>query len=160
MLKHKLESTDLFDLVDYRTDDFELPDWRIEMHAAKLSGVYFLFSGNELVYIGQSSNISSRVAMHAGTSPFHFDSYSYIECSPGRCDEIEALYTLIFRPRQNVTDYGRPIHGGVNGMLKKVMLDGTPAIELTPPLVRKKPEWLIKIEAKEAAYEAAQHLAA
>lgn len=40
-------------------------------------GIYFLFDGNTLVYIGQSENIFETVPVHLKTK--QFDSWNYIE---------------------------------------------------------------------------------
>ena len=42
----------------------------------KIRGVYFLYRGEEIVYIGQSINITKRIWTHA--SEKEFDSYRYI----------------------------------------------------------------------------------
>ena len=44
-----------------------------------ISGVYFLFDKDELVYVGCSNDIFKRIIQHEGKKVF--DSYSYIELS-------------------------------------------------------------------------------
>ena len=67
----------------------------------KVRGVYFLFDDDELVYIGQSENILSRIASHLNDK--RFDSYNFIECQYGNLDALEAKYILKYNPKYNKT---------------------------------------------------------
>jgi len=70
-----------------------------------ISGVYFLFSGEELMYIGQSKNVHARVASHIGRADFSFDRYSYIHTPPSALDEWESFYIHALQPPKNKGDY-------------------------------------------------------
>jgi hypothetical protein len=69
------------------------------------SGVYFLIDGREVVYVGQSADILSRIATHRKQGR-RFDRFTYIECEPEKMDELEAQYIAAFAPRLNVS-FGR-----------------------------------------------------
>jgi hypothetical protein len=63
------------------------------------SGVYFLIYGDEVVYVGQSTNVHARVTQHVGFKTF--DRWAYMYCTVDSLDSIEALYIHILRPRYN-----------------------------------------------------------
>lgn len=67
-----------------------------------ICGIYFLFSAdNEIVYVGQSKDILTRVEKHKQTKVF--DRFAYVRCSPERLDILELAYILKFDPIYNVT---------------------------------------------------------
>lgn len=65
-----------------------------------VKGVYFLFKDGELVYIGQSCNIYSRLAVHLADK--NFDQFSFIEVR-NSAERIKKEKYLIqkFKPRYN-----------------------------------------------------------
>jgi hypothetical protein len=69
------------------------------------SGVYFLIAGDQIVYVGQSVNVYSRIAQHSKL----FDRYAYIPCSVDVMDRLESLYIHCFRP---------PLNGNMNSVEK------------------------------------------
>ncbi len=64
----------------------------------KLRGIYFLIQCNEIVYVGQATDIIGRVYHH--TKKKIFDSFSYLECE-GDMNLVEAEYILRFDPAYN-----------------------------------------------------------
>lgn len=62
-------------------------------------GIYFLILDKEVVYIGQSINITSRIGHHFGV--YQFDSYSFIECSAEELDLLESIYIQAYLPPLN-----------------------------------------------------------
>ena len=64
----------------------------------RISGIYFLFKGEELVYIGQSINIMGRINNH---NIDEWDSYSYTEVPRWNLTTIEQQYIHKFKPRRN-----------------------------------------------------------
>ena len=64
----------------------------------KSSGVYFLLHDDEIVYVGQSVHIYSRIAGHADKK---FNRYAYIPCPPEALDVLESLYIHLLRPALN-----------------------------------------------------------
>jgi len=62
-------------------------------------GVYFLIQDHEVVYVGQSINVFSRVREH-GTSKV-FNRFAYIACTNDELDLLESLYIHYLRPKYN-----------------------------------------------------------
>lgn len=67
-------------------------------------GIYFLFSGDAVVYIGQSINIYGRLAAHLTSKKF--DSYAMVECKPEDLNRLEHGYICRFRPAMNLDKNG------------------------------------------------------
>lgn len=67
-------------------------------------GVYFLFKGDECVYVGQSTNVHARVREHrqARNGTKDFDSYSWIPVDPDQLTAIELYYIDQIHPPLNV----------------------------------------------------------
>lgn len=66
---------------------------------AKLRGIYFLILGDEIVCVGQATDVISRVYHHAKKKDF--DSFTCFECKNGDMNLIEAEYILQFNPAYN-----------------------------------------------------------
>ena len=67
-----------------------------------IRGVYFLYRGNLLVYIGSSQNILNRIPDHFSTK--EFDSYSYIEINGNiNINKVETLFIRKYKPEYNVS---------------------------------------------------------
>lgn len=72
-----------------------------------LSGVYLLFLGNDVVYVGQSADIYRRIYEHssgrAKGEKKHFSSWEYIEIEDeeSRVD-TESLLIKLFKPKYNI----------------------------------------------------------
>ena len=64
----------------------------------KSSGVYFLVQDQEVVYVGQSVNIYSRIAQHPDKK---FDKYAFVPCEVALLDKLESLYIHTLKPRLN-----------------------------------------------------------
>lgn len=67
------------------------------------AGVYFLFLGDELVYIGQSNNCEVRINQHADKGLKVFDRYAMIRLHGNRADRQQVEWQLIhiFKPKYN-----------------------------------------------------------
>lgn len=67
-----------------------------------IRGVYFLFLNDEIVYIGQSGNIYSRVQQHVRLKEKNFNKVFY-QVIPKGIDilAVEKQYILQFRPKYN-----------------------------------------------------------
>jgi len=61
-------------------------------------GVYFLLKGRQVVYVGQSVSIYSRIGSHTDKE---FDRYAYIPCERDMLDKLESLYIHCLRPPLN-----------------------------------------------------------
>lgn len=65
------------------------------------SGVYMLFKGNSLVYIGQSKNVLARVGQHVTEGVKEFDGASFVPCQPELMDALESTLIHLLRPPLN-----------------------------------------------------------
>lgn len=62
-------------------------------------GVYLLFDGCEVVYVGQSKNITKRLLQH--TSDKIFDGYAVLKCDAEWLNDVEKHYIREFSPKYN-----------------------------------------------------------
>jgi hypothetical protein len=62
-------------------------------------GVYFLLQGEEVIYVGQSADIPSRVLSHRRTKDF--DRYATMPIPRDWLSEVEAEYILHYQPELN-----------------------------------------------------------
>ena len=68
------------------------------------SGIYFLLSHRrEVVYVGKSKNLFSRLGEHLRDDAKKFSHYTYIEVVDRGLDEAERYYIDLFRPKFNKT---------------------------------------------------------
>lgn len=66
------------------------------------SGVYFLYKGDELVYIGESDSIFSRVGTHIREGVKDFDTWAYHEIEGTRERKaLEGFLISIYKPKYN-----------------------------------------------------------
>lgn len=92
----------------------EIAAGRMELPCA--SGVYFLLSGERVVYVGQSVAVFKRVLEHMATK--RFDGFAYVPCDPENLNVLESLYIHALRPILN----GKSAGGRV-GMCAPMRLD-------------------------------------
>lgn len=64
-------------------------------------GVYFLIKHQEVVYVGQSINVLSRLSRHRRDGLIDFDSFNVIPCHETELDELEQSYILAMMPLYN-----------------------------------------------------------
>lgn len=81
-------------------------------------GVYFLVSGAEVVYVGQSVDVMLRVANHAGDK--FFDGAFFIPLDAQELDAVEGAFIRALRPQRNL-DPGPP--GDDAGVLARFGLE-------------------------------------
>lgn len=85
-------------------------------------GIYFLYDGDEIVYIGMAIDIPTRINVHRQQKKYKFNSAKYllIENSKDRA-KLERKFIKEFRPKFNIFDnpdnqhlmgYNRTISGG------------------------------------------------
>jgi hypothetical protein len=70
-------------------------------------GVYFLVHKKRIVYVGQSTNVFSRIVTH--TQSKTFDSYVFMPCEKKMLDKLESLYIHFLLP---------PLNGNLNNGYK------------------------------------------
>lgn len=75
--------------------------------AAKVCGVYFLWMGDELAYIGSSANVRSRVGGHCSDPKTRFNRATYLAVEWPWQFAIEAIYIRAYRPQGNSTHAGQ-----------------------------------------------------
>lgn len=63
-----------------------------------LVGIYFLIHDNEIVYIGQSTNVYRRLTAH---SDKQFSGYAVVPCETHELDILESLYIHCLQPKYN-----------------------------------------------------------
>ena len=64
-------------------------------------GIYFLYDGDELVYVGQAENVLVRLSAHRKETSKEFDSFSWISMPNGNLNQTKAEYISQYRPRLN-----------------------------------------------------------
>lgn len=64
-------------------------------------GIYFLFKGGELVYVGKTINFMQRLTDHIRVGRIEYDTYNLIACPLADLDALEALYVRHYKPRLN-----------------------------------------------------------
>lgn len=87
------------------TGDYLLTERQIVRAGRKINeftGIYFLIRGSNVVYVGQSKNIYSRIAAHSSSKSF--DSMAWIACNAEKLDSLESLYIHFFKPELNGGD--------------------------------------------------------
>lgn len=68
---------------------------------ARRPGIYFLFDGRELKYIGSSGNVRKRVDAHDKGGAFYFDRARYLPVAWPWHLAIEGLYIRHYKPPHN-----------------------------------------------------------
>ena len=78
------------------------------------SGIYFLWTGSEVTYVGESKNIRTRISAHAGDVKRGYvrgDYVSYLEFPANDLKEIEAYYIWKCKPKFNQSKNRTAWHG-------------------------------------------------
>jgi hypothetical protein len=71
------------------------------------TGIYFLIKDNKVIYVGQSRNITCRLAGHAQSKTF--DSWYWIPCEVERLNEVERVYIRTLLPVENMDSTSRKL---------------------------------------------------
>lgn len=70
--------------------------------------VYFLMSARDIVYIGQSRSVYSRIAAHIALAQMKFTRVYVLWCNEDQLDDLERRYIAKFKPRYNLVHvFGR-----------------------------------------------------
>jgi excisionase family DNA binding protein len=78
-----------------------LSDALAQLHAEQQSGVYFLWDGLTIVYVGQSRNIRERLCQHIADGRKAFDGVSFLFCSVRSLNSVERHYIEALLPQYN-----------------------------------------------------------
>jgi hypothetical protein len=73
--------------------------FRVSMR--QMMGIYFLWSGYSVVYVGQSKNVYSRVNTHILEGKKRFDYACAINCKQGDLDKMESAFIGLLKPIYN-----------------------------------------------------------
>lgn len=66
-------------------------------------GIYFLYRGTELVYIGQTTHLLPRLGNHIDDNSKEFDFYKFLEINGNiNLDSIERDYIMKYKPIYNI----------------------------------------------------------
>lgn len=65
-----------------------------------ITGIYFLFSNNELVYVGQSTDVLRRIQQHRSDKVF--DEFCFKKCLERDLDTLERNTIRFYKPRYNI----------------------------------------------------------
>lgn len=65
----------------------------------EISGIYFLVLGGEVVYVGQSCNVATRILNHKNKT---YDRALVLPCPRSKLNEIEAAFIGFFKPALNM----------------------------------------------------------
>lgn len=65
------------------------------------SGIYFLVKGSEVVYVGQSTSVLSRIGTHILDTNKDFDAFSFLSAPKKSLDLLETIYIKVLNPRLN-----------------------------------------------------------
>lgn len=96
--KHEFENKQESDLVKkILTDTNSLMSERFKV--AKVIGVYFLFQGDTLIYIGKSKDVFFRAARHI--KALNYTSFAYIEVPENLLSIVERLLISVYMPHCN-----------------------------------------------------------
>jgi len=76
---------------------------RISVSSIMRPAVYFLYAGDEVVYIGQSTRPNQRIDTHVREAVKTFDSYRIIPCKKERLLHWEGKLINWFAPKYNKT---------------------------------------------------------
>lgn len=76
------------------------------LHKWRYSGIYFLIHDEEIVYVGQSVDVKSRLDQHSRGDDVHdpklFNRYFVIMCDTSELNNLEAYYINKFHPKYNI----------------------------------------------------------
>ncbi|CAB4126162.1 GIY-YIG nuclease superfamily [uncultured Caudovirales phage] len=65
------------------------------------SGVYVLYDISDIIYVGKSVNVASRVKDHVREKRHLFDRVMVLPCAPEELDEFEGLLIRMLNPVKN-----------------------------------------------------------
>jgi len=74
------------------------------LHFFPICGVYFLIENNEVVYVGQSNDIESRIRNHRYENTKQFSEVVYFRCKQNTLRYHEKKYIKLFLPKYNIAD--------------------------------------------------------
>lgn len=79
----------------------------------RIGGVYVLYHGRKVVYVGQSRNILARIAAHVTRSKMTFTAYRYIDVPLDHRTVMEMELIRRYQPKYNIV--GKPADDETDG---------------------------------------------
>ena len=67
----------------------------------RITAIYFLIDGDDVVYVGKSIDLVSRILKHRSENRKKFTRYAYIRCDEIDLVDMEAAYIAKFAPKYN-----------------------------------------------------------
>jgi len=83
----------------FQYEKSEIVENAVQYMNCKFSGIYFLVKDFEIIYVGQSVNVSRRIIEHLKSK--NFDSFFAIDCKSTGLNDFEAHYIAKFSPVLN-----------------------------------------------------------
>ena len=91
-------------------EDYDFPEGQIYLDGQfrlPTCGIYFLFENEDLVYIGKSTNIYSRLGAHTSAGKTcKFDRVSAIQVDKEHLAAVELAFIAAFQPKLNGSNHG------------------------------------------------------
>lgn len=84
-----------------------------EVCSRDISGIYFLCRREAVIYVGQSVNVSSRIATHANEGTKDFDRCFFLPVPRSQLDYVEAIFIEALEPPCNGITHGKLITNGL-----------------------------------------------
>ena len=83
-------------------------------------GIYFLIDDqNEVVYVGQSTNIYDRCITHYKNKDILFTKIKYLLVSESKLDNVEGYFILKYKPKYNISLTGYVLFKDVRSALQR-----------------------------------------
>lgn len=132
-VKPRLHPRDLQGNLEMLRDADKLLDARQPLVAS--SGVYLLFDGDEVVYVGQSTDLMRRILAHQYNRAMQFDSYVALRLPAENISYYEAMTIRHHRPRYNLAMPLLPAETARRKRSKNKKLEKTP--DFPTPMLEK-----------------------
>ena len=87
--------------------------------------IYFLWDKSELIYVGQSHNVISRIFDHKKTK--QFTDFSIQPCHAMYMNQLEAAYINIYKPKYNVVI--PKLNYSINDMMEHDFMSSHPPLD-------------------------------
>ena len=84
-----------------------LPKTAKKLKNLRIAGVYFLLDGEVVVYIGQSTDIHTRIKSHELEGEKKYDSVYFIECPKRNLKTLEMNMIIRYDPKYNIQGSGK-----------------------------------------------------
>ncbi len=72
-----------------------------QLPTTTVTGIYFLWAGSRIVYVGQSKKIGQRLCQHIADKTKKFNRFSYVRCDLRRLNSWERHYIDALVPVYN-----------------------------------------------------------